>query len=94
MNDEEGKKYLIDTINDIILCRENQDNVNKVYDKLIKGLISEMDRKIPKRNTNRLNTKHVKVRHAFWNKDLESKWQVVHTAERMLRRCKNRLIII
>ncbi len=57
LNDEKGREYLIDTINDTILCRENQENVNRVYDKLIKGHIGEMDRRIPKRNTKISNTK-------------------------------------
>ena len=89
--DEQGSSYLVKMIDEITLCRENQDNVDKLYDDLVKGLMSEMDRRIPVR-PKFSKRKQAKVRHPFWNSQLEGKWQEVCKAERLLRKCNNRLL--
>ena len=88
--DEEGRKYLESMIVNITLCKENQENVDSLYSELLTGLVKEFDRRIPIRPKRGIS-KQVKVRHPFWNAELENKWQEVCRAEKLLRKCTNRL---
>ncbi len=87
LNDEVGKEFLTQTIDNILLSRENQESVNRLYNDVVEGIIKEIDRRIPLRPMNS-SKKHVKIRHAFWNNELENKWQTVCKVERVLKRCK------
>ena len=82
--DEEGRKYLESMIVNITLCKENQENVDSLYmyGALLTGLVKEFDRRIPIRPKRGIN-KQVKVRHPFWNSELENKWQVICRAEKL-----------
>ncbi len=82
MNNENARAELLCLIEEQELCRENQENVNKLYDKLVRCLFQEMDRYLPK-YTGLKSGKKYRIKKPYWNEHLKSLWNEMCNAEKV-----------
>ena len=91
LSSELTRRAFLDIIRNIELCRENQENVDKLYDDFFDKLIIEMDENIPSFDCSK------KTRKPYWDDDLETLWHNFHMKEKAFlkfqgdRYMKNRL---
>ena len=73
MNNEIACNELLNLIEELEVCRENQASVDKMYEKLITCIFAEMDRHLFK-YTGVKSKKMYKVKKPYWNDELKSLW--------------------
>ncbi len=71
LGDESGKQKLLECINMIEQCRDNQSCVDNTYNVLCESILSEMHEKIPKVRYLPMAKRKQKFRKPFWNDDLD-----------------------
>ena len=97
LSSELTRRAFLDIIRNIELCRENQENVDKLYDDFCDKLIIEMDENIPSFDCSKKTRKRYKHYKPYWDDDLETLWHNFHMKEKAFlkfqgdRYMKNRL---
>jgi hypothetical protein len=73
-------------IRNIELCRENQHNIDLIYDQFCNTLIKEMNEHIPSFDCSKKTRKRYKSFKPYWDDDIEQLWQAVCISERNFMR--------
>ena len=69
LSSELTRRAFLDIIRNIELCRENQENVDKLYDDFFDKLIIEMDENIPSFDCSKKTRKRYKHYKPYWDDD-------------------------
>ncbi len=82
-NSEMSKLALNNLINEIILLRENQEQLDIMYKQICDTIKAEMDKLIPYKDicTSKKAKKRFKHSKPFWNNELKILWQEMHENE-------------
>ncbi len=89
-NSELTKITLTNVINDIILTRETQDNIDEMYTRIVDIIIKEMNDNIPYRDfdTSKKCSKMFKNHKPYWNDELTTLWKNMHEKEKQFIKYK------
>ncbi len=82
MNNDTACNELLNLISELELCRENQTNVDQLYENLLKCIYNEMDRQLPK-YTGVKSNKRYKVKKPYWSEQLKLLWSDMCSKEKM-----------
>ena len=82
LSSELTRRAFLDIIRNIELCRENQENVDKLYDDFCDKLIIEMDENIPSFDCPKKTRKRYKHYKPYWDDNLETLWHNFHMKEK------------
>lgn len=81
MNSELARTAFLDTIRNIELCRETQNNIDELYESFCTKLIKEMNENIPSFDCSKKTLKRYKQFKPYWDENLERLWQDVRKKE-------------
>ncbi len=88
-----AKNALNILIEEILLTRESQENLNILYHKLVNTVTEEMDREIPfilLKEASKHTKKKFKVSKPFWNNELTEMWKIMHENEKLFCKYKGK----
>ena len=92
LSSAESARYIINLIQQVELCRETQNEIDKLYENICSFIISEMKDKLrPKIRNENLRKRH-KPRKPFWNEELEYLFKEMASAEKAFRKCSLRYL--
>lgn len=76
---------------DKIECnREEQAEIDKIYNEFTNNVITEMNNSNPNYDTSYKTKKRHTPRKTFWNDELQNLWNEMHQKEKLINSCKNK----
>ncbi len=85
-----ARNALDNVIDCIIMSRENQENIDMLYENLCSAITTEMENEVPFKefNVSDNTRKKFKSNKPFWNDELKILWSEMHEKEKIFCRCK------
>ena len=85
-DNEKWCKCLLDIIDHVQNCQNNQQDIAKTYDKFVGCITNEMDEYLL--CSSKAVKKRFKYFKPYWDKELKECWNKLHEAEKIFRKCK------
>ena len=85
-DNEKWCKCLLDIIDHVQNCQNNQQDIDKTYDKFVGCITNEMDEYLL--CSSKAVKKRFKYFKPYWDKELKECWNKLHEAEKIFRKCK------
>lgn len=90
MNTERTRNAILDLISKIEMCREIQDQIDKVYDDFCDTIIGEMAETIPKYDWSNKGRKKLRFHKPYWNDELTNLWKNMRNKEKQYLKCESK----
>lgn len=90
MNTERTRNAILDLISKIEMCREIQDQIDKVYDDFCDTIIGEMAETIPKCDWSNKGRKKLSFHKPYWNDELTDLWKNMRNKEKPYLKCESK----
>lgn len=90
MNTERTRNAILDLISKIEMCREIQDQIDKVYDDFCDTIIGEMAETIPKYDLSNKGRKKLRFHKPYWNDELTDLWKNMRNKEKQYLKCESK----
>lgn len=91
MNTERTRNAILDIISKIEMCRETQDQIDKVYDDFCDMIIREMAETIPKYDWSNKGRTKLRFHKPYWNDELTDLWKNMRNKEKLYLKCKSQV---